>query len=160
MWVMREVRKFAVDSISHNPKMKLEYLALDTSVERLVRRFKKLKRKSKGKSVDKGKGMGKDMQLDVLNGFPSFGDSGIFDLGANSSSSIGGGPSSGVGGGGGVGLFGTEAESTEEESFVTDDDFAMFTGKPGLRVETIDGIRFHDVVGVRIFAKDVLGGRL
>src|SRR6266536_3734708 len=54
MWVMREFRKFAVDNISHNPDMKLEYLALDSSVERLVRR--KVSTSKTEKKDQKGKG--------------------------------------------------------------------------------------------------------
>ncbi|KAK2630646.1 hypothetical protein QTJ16_001466 [Diplocarpon rosae] len=38
-WVMREFRRFTVDAITHNPDMKLEYIALDRSVDRLVRRM-------------------------------------------------------------------------------------------------------------------------
>jgi hypothetical protein len=45
-----------------------------------------------------------------------------------------------------------------------DDDAAEWgigiSGKIGLKVETMDGLRFCDVTGVRIFEKDILGGRL
>jgi hypothetical protein len=34
------------------------------------------------------------------------------------------------------------------------------SGKHGLKLETIEGIRFCDVTGVRIFKKDALDGRL
>ncbi len=33
-------------------------------------------------------------------------------------------------------------------------------GPTGLKVETVEGIRFCDIIGVRIFEKDVLTGRL
>jgi hypothetical protein len=114
MWVMREFRKFAVDSISHSPEMKLEYLALDLTVERLVRRppTKEAGKKAKGKEKD-------------------------------------GGLSTSVGTANGEA---TESSDSDEDEEVG--------GKTGLKVETIDGIRFSDIDGVRIFEKDVLGGRL
>ena len=60
-WVMRETRKFAVDVICHNPTMKLEYLALDQSVDRLVCRKPMLKPK-----VDKARAKRRTGQVPKL----------------------------------------------------------------------------------------------
>src|SRR5437016_11790065 len=69
-WVVREIRKFAVDCVSNNPEMKLEYIALENTVERLVRRAKKTKLKGKGKAMDKGKG--KEMGEGTTSESPTF----------------------------------------------------------------------------------------
>lgn len=53
---MREIRKFLVDNVSHHPNMKLEYIALDGNVERLVRRQPEPKSQTASKSSGKGKG--------------------------------------------------------------------------------------------------------
>lgn len=58
---------------------------------------------------------------------------------------------------GGDGLAPTMAEwqasSEEDEGWGP-------VGKAGLKVETVEGVRFGDVTGVRIFERDVVGGRL
>ncbi|KAI9674219.1 MAG: hypothetical protein M1817_002037 [Caeruleum heppii] len=36
-WVMRELRKFAIDVVAHHPQLKLEFIGLDGTVERLLR---------------------------------------------------------------------------------------------------------------------------
>lgn len=123
-WVTRETKKFIVDSVAHNPLMKLEYIALGESIERLVRRFrakknvdKKGKGKAKAKAVESSKSMA--------------------DL-----------------------LFGPDPVADLQPSSDDDADMLNFIGKFGLKIETIEGIRFSDITGVRIFEKDVLGGRL
>lgn len=129
---MREVRKFAVDNVSHNPAMKLEYLALDNSVERLVRRVKKPKLKVGGKVLDKDKGKGKEIAIPAAStssGFPAWADFALSNPAENVSS--------------------------DEDGLNSDDDLS-----PGLKLETLEGARFYDVYGVRIFRKDVMAGRL
>lgn len=54
-WVLREIRKFVVDNVSHHPSMKLEFVALDGNVERLIRPVAGAAR-PKGERKDKGKG--------------------------------------------------------------------------------------------------------
>lgn len=126
-WVIREIRKFAVDSVAHNPEMKLEYIALENSVERLVRRLKKPKSKGKGKATDKGKGKEVDMT------FPSVVIPTLDSLLSPPNAS----------------------ESSEDESLNSEDEMG-----PGLKLETLEGVRFYDIYGVRIFRKDVMMGRL
>jgi len=146
MWVMREFRKFAVDNVSHNPNMKLEYLALDTSVERLVRRKQPTKSAGKDKTTDK-KGKGKAKAMD--NTSKALAEL-IMGLG---NSNFGDGGSSSISGLATPVLFEWQESSDEEEN-------PGAIGKTGLKVETIEGIRFCDVGGVRIFEKDILAGRL
>ena len=139
--------------------MKLEYLALETSVERLVRRTpkvaskRKMDVKGKGKETDKGKesegGIGLLGFADLVMG--SGGDW-AHDLVLNGTAAI-----DGVTGNGNGSLF-ADMESSDEES-----DYYGLGGSSsgkGLRVETVEGIKFCDVPGVRIFEKDVLWGRL
>ena len=42
----------------------------------------------------------------------------------------------------------------------SDEDEAMMAGESGLKVETVEDIRFYEISGVRIFEKDVIFGRL
>jgi hypothetical protein len=126
-WVIREIRKFAVDSVAHNPEMKLEYIALENTVERLVRRLKKPKSKGKGKAVEKGKGKDVDLSSPFMV-FPT--------LDSLLSPQI-------------------ASESSEDESVNSEDEVG-----PGLKLETLEGVRFYDVYGVRIFRKDVMMGRV
>jgi hypothetical protein len=143
---MREFRKFAVDNIAHNPEMQLEYLALDTNVERLVRRKQLAKPAGKDKAADvkgKGKATGMDNTSKALA---------ELIIGLGSSSNWNDATSSSANGVTTPVLFEWQESSDEED--------ATSVHKTGLKVETIEGIRFCDVSGVRIFEKDILAGRL
>jgi hypothetical protein len=139
VWVMREFRKFTVDTVSHNPDMKLEYLALEDMVERLVRRTpKKVDKKGKGKEKA-GAGKGKSLaELALLqNGIPQnhlAGSNSLLKLGIAASLAL-------------------DAGESEDEDLEVG-------GKMGLRVETMEDIHFSDIPGVRIFEKGVLYDRL
>ena len=144
VWVMHEFRKFTVDNISHNPHMKLEYIALDTSIERLVRRVP-----TKKKADIKGKG--KELAPIVKKPFAQL------VLGSRS-----GWPD-------GTSSFSSSLSSTGLDSLHlledSEDDEGVewgvgVSGKIGLKVETMEGMRFCDVVGVRIFEKEILGAKL
>ncbi|KAI9741411.1 MAG: hypothetical protein M1818_004217 [Claussenomyces sp. TS43310] len=126
-WVIREIRKFAVDSVSHNSNMKLEYIALENTVERLVRRARKPKR-DKGKGKDK---QASDSKLEVPTNLP--------DLLAK--------------------LYPEEARGSDDSTDDEYDDEDLDLG-PGLKLETLEGVRFYDIFGVRIFRKDIMAGRL
>ena len=128
-WVVREIRKFAVDSVSHNPDMKLEYIALENTVERLVRRAKRAKSKGKGKATGKGKAK------TVGNTWESS-TSPIPTL-----DSILAPP--------------PVSESSDDEGLNSEDEVGR-----GLKLETLEGVRFYDIFGVRIFRKDIMMGRL
>jgi hypothetical protein len=131
-WVIREVRKFAVDSVSHNPEMKLEYLALDNTVERLVRRVKLPKAKDKGKAVDKVNGILKGPTKSDVPGSATYPN--IMEMMKPTED------------------FSSDYESGEGNS----GDESL----PNLKLETLEGVRFYDILGVRIFRKDIMMGRL
>jgi hypothetical protein len=154
MWVMREFRKFAVDSISHNPEMKLEYLALDTSVERLVRRTPKPSQKRKVDVKGKGKETSKDTESGTVKGITSLAEL-IMEPGGGWTADFLHGSSSVADGTNGM----FEVASSDDESEYYGLGGGGLSGK-GLRIETVEGIKFCDVPGVRIFEKDVLWGRL
>jgi hypothetical protein len=135
MWVMREFKGFTKDNVAHNPDMKLEYLALQDNVDRLVRRSAS----SPSKSSKKGKGKSKAKQDSTKQMAEMM-------LGVNNTL-----------GGDGATLpptFEWQASSEEDEGW------GVPVGKAGLKVETVEGVRFGDVSGVRIFERDVVGGRL
>ncbi|KAI9780973.1 MAG: hypothetical protein M1839_006412 [Geoglossum umbratile] len=52
-WVVRELRSFAMDNIAHYPELKLEYLALDSTVERVIRKKVEPKKTKKPSGVQK-----------------------------------------------------------------------------------------------------------
>ncbi len=139
---MREFRKFTVDNVSHNPGMKLEYLALDQSVERLVRKIPKPQAKGKGREKKKRHlaelvmPAEKSMMQVVVDGYPGLG---FESLMVDSDDE--------------QGLTGNKGEAGE-------DDDGEWVRRMGLRIEVVEGVRFSDVVGVRIFEKGVRGGRL
>ncbi|KAH0566461.1 hypothetical protein GP486_000131 [Trichoglossum hirsutum] len=60
-WVVRELRNFAIDNIAHYPELKLEYLALDSTVERVIRKKVNPKRTKNLSSVE-GLLEGKEME--------------------------------------------------------------------------------------------------
>jgi hypothetical protein len=134
MWVMREFKGFTKDNVAHNPDMKLEYLALQDNVDRLVRRSSS----SPSKSSKKAKGKGK-AKSDATKQMAEM------MLGVNNT----------LGGDGNANpMFEWQASSEEDEGW------GAPVGKAGLKVETVEGVRFGDVSGVRIFERDVVGGRL
>jgi hypothetical protein len=152
VWVMHEFRKFTVDNVSHNPHMKFEYIALDTSIERLVRRVPL----SKKKPDTKGKGK------EVIGSADGITKKAMTQLVLGSGSGWPDGTTVNSGFSSGLGTSGLDSMHFMEDS--EDDDAAEWgigiSGKIGLKVETMDGLRFCDVTGVRIFEKDILGGRL
>lgn len=145
-WVRNNFGKFLIDTVSQTPQMKLEYLALDQNVERLVRRSKEkplkkiFDRKGKGKAKAKDADNAKALAEMVLGPSGSWPDGGAI---ANSGLHIAGNDD-------------WQLSSDEDEDANT----GPIVGQLGLRVETIEGVRFCDVPNVRIFEKDVIGGRL
>ncbi|PMD47972.1 hypothetical protein L207DRAFT_416786 [Hyaloscypha variabilis F] len=137
-------RKFIVDMVANNPQLKLEYIALVDNVERLVRR--KPSPKSSKLTDKKGKGKA-SLKMDNTS-------KALAEL------IIGLGPSSSWGEGSG-GSNGTATPMMEWQDSSDDEEMSLGgLGNPGLKIETIEGIRFCDVGGVRIFEKDILAGRL
>jgi hypothetical protein len=130
--------------VANNPQLKLEYIALVDNVERLVRR----KPSPKSSKLTDKKGKGK-ASLKMDNTSKALAEL-IIGLGPSSSWGEGGGASNG-----------TAMPMMEWQDSSDDEEMSLGgLGNPGLKIETIEGIRFCDVGGVRIFEKDILAGRL
>lgn len=121
VWIMRETKRFVIDTLSHFPDLKLEWLAIDEDehVERIIR-FKappKEKKKSKGKDKVPAPMFTNGDQYPVL--------------------------------------------SLDNPADVVSDSEDDMSGSEGtMKIETIENIHFYDVLGVRIFKRDVVTGRL
>lgn len=156
-WVMQEFRKFVVDNVAHNPEMKLEYLALGASVDRLVRHPLPLEapvdRKGKGKETTATKGptlaqlavaQHKTLaQLALAQNDTSWSSTGGIGIGSNALDIL----NSPIPG------FSTSWDDSDDEDLDVG-------GKSGLRIEMIENMPFYEVTDVRIFEKDILLGRL
>jgi hypothetical protein len=135
MWVLQEFRRFTADNLSHHPHLKLEYVAVDISVDRIIRRIPK-------KAHDKSKGKGKAVAEGGLK--PKDGKT-LSQLLSESSIKT-------------STLDPSLLEESEEEY---NGEWGLgVTGKMGLKVETVEGLQFYDVTSVKIFEKEILGGRL
>lgn len=142
-WVAREVRRFAVDCVAAQPTMKLEYIALGSTVERLVRRARKPKPlKAQDKSDVKGKGK-------EVAGVEKADKNPLGLVSLDQLMMMGGGKK-------------VEEPSSEESEGEDEDDGREWDGDrgPGMRLETLEGVSFFDVPDVRMWRKDVLGGWL
>ncbi|KAI9848787.1 MAG: hypothetical protein M1838_000368 [Thelocarpon superellum] len=135
-WVMRELRKFAIDNVAHHPQLKLEYIGLDATVERLLRRPRASK-KRKGKPVG--------VQNDVL----------VHDAGAATDSDSSSSSE--------IDCSEEETLISTDFNFTTYGLQHVHHGgekQPLLKIETLENVKFYDVYSVRIFRKDVMAGRL
>jgi hypothetical protein len=136
--------KFMVDIVSHNPNMKLEYIAIDQALERLVRRSKPKSGKKSDKKITKTKSKGKGKATDMKHLTDMvLGPSGSWPSGTNGSGATNSNTQ-----------YDWQASSDEES------DHVPFIFKNGLKLETVEGTHFTDVSDVRIFEKDVLTGCL
>lgn len=124
VWIMRETKRFVIDTLSHFYDLKLEWLAIDEDehVERILR----FKAPPKEKKKSKGKGKSKAPAPMFTNGdqYPLL-------------------------------SLDTPADVVSESE---DDDMSGSEGT--MKIETIENIQFCDVLGVKIFKKDVVTGRL
>ena len=137
-WFKQHFLKFVVDNVSIS-NMKLDYIALDQTIERLVRvtkakATKKVDKKGKGKAND-----AKQLVDMVLGPAGSWSSTGAINDTGNSSKTP---------------YFDWQDSSDDEGEPIP------MVGKHGLNIETMDGVHFTDVAGVRIFEKDVTSGRL
>ena len=138
---MRELRKFAIDNVSHHPHLKLEYIGLDYTVERLQRKVKVAKkRKAKNSGATQSKGEGNDAHPNLARPGQDVDSIDDSEIGASSSSDS---DSNGSGGD-------NEGEDEDEDG----------NTQSLLKMETLENVKFYDVYGVRICRKDVMAGRL
>lgn len=128
---MRETKKFVIDTLSHFPELKLEWLAIDDGehVERIVR----WKAPPKDKKSSKGKEKAKENATSST--FTSFATGETYPI--------------------------LSLENPVNDIFDTDEDevaASYFAG--GAKIETIDNIHFYDVLGVKIFKREIATGQL
>lgn len=141
---MREFRKFFVDNISHHlDSMRLEYLALDGNVERIVRCKPA---KSKSPKDRKGKGKAKQSTSGVSSAFLAeivLGPGNMWPDGTP------------LGDGGPAGYPPNFEDSSDDDNANTDVSF-----NNSVKVTVLEGLRFSDVTDVKIFSPEIRGGRL
>ncbi len=133
VWVMRETKRFLVDNLSHHPELKLEWIPIDddTCAERILRPSE-VPKKPKKKSKGKEKAVSPPA---FSNGSASSDVIPILSLDSWDAGST----SAGAGG--------DESDEDEEEL-------------QSIKLETLEGVHFSDVWGVKIFEKEITSGRL
>ncbi|TLS30374.1 hypothetical protein PpBr36_02949, partial [Pyricularia pennisetigena] len=131
VWVMRETKKFFLDNLSHHPEMKLEWLSIDDE-DQLEKLVRITHESKKGK---KSKGKGKE----PAHVFHSHNDDVFPHLSVDP-------------------WDGKSDSCSDEDSDEDDDDDD--NGRPKVKLETIDGVHFYDVWGIKIFQKEIVSGRL
>ncbi|KAL2267448.1 hypothetical protein VTJ83DRAFT_4725 [Remersonia thermophila] len=175
VWVMRETKRFLIDNVSHFPHLRLKWIAIDEDdrADKLIRvrpdwrskgsgggePAKNGSQSSKGKEKEDGAGgadaKGKGKLGSLLGSASSAEDVNVSallaaELGSSTAASGSGG--SGNGSPGGSGAATDETDSDDEE-----DDEGGFLGQ---KIETLEGVSFCDIRGIRIFKKEVVAGRL
>lgn len=132
---MSEYHKFAVDAIAQVPESKLDYIALDNSVEYIVRRAPP----KKVGGDDKGKGKAKQKKKNLYHYLASMDGTENLD---------------------GITLVPSLGMLIDGYDDSDDDEPPGSETKKGLKVEGVIGERFCDINNIRIFQNDVLHGRL
>ncbi|KAJ9149101.1 F-box domain-containing protein [Pleurostoma richardsiae] len=132
VWVMRETRRFLVDTLSHAPDMKLQWISIDDGdkVDRVVQCGSDGEKKPKAKAKAKGKGK----------------------AGTGT-----GGPPAGGGGGNStypmLSLNGWDPDASDSSDDDGDGD------DQALKFD-LEQCRFYDTWGIKIFKKEVVCGKL
>ncbi|KAK1759285.1 hypothetical protein QBC47DRAFT_457580 [Echria macrotheca] len=131
VWVMRETKRFLIDNLCHNPHLKLEWISIDDD-DRVERLIRQSDLPPKKKSTsEKAKGKQKALVVGADNAWMMPQIQQQDQWDAAGASSDSDEDEDGYGGGG-----------------------------SDVKIETVDNIHFYDVWGVRIFEKEVVGGRL
>ena len=159
---MRELRKFAVDCVSHHPSMKLEYIGLDHTVERLLRKPKKVKA-SKTVNVESDKDAKPEP---ATNGTATSSSNGVVAANPDEYHDATETPTTASVNGShalppminGLSPLAETAQGNEDSS--SSDESEGEDAQPLLKIETLDNVKLYDVYGVRIFRKDMVAGRL
>ena len=113
--VIRECRKFTVDTLTHCPELKLRYLVMSGTVCQLARRpLWAIRSKTTG-----GKGKGKGKEKAAVNG-----------------------------------------PTNEPIDALTDSENFSDIESGGLEMAVVKQLKFSDVVGVKIFEKEIRSGKL
>ncbi|KAI9761854.1 MAG: hypothetical protein M4579_000794 [Chaenotheca gracillima] len=130
--VKRDLLRFAVDVVAQHPQMKLEHIALDSDVHRLLRKpvtERKKRRKSKENTE----------QIDEPNAVAATPAPPEDDEEDESSHS-------------------TDSDNSASDS--SSHGVVHRAKRAHLRIETLENVKFYDVYGIRIFRKDVRAGSL
>ncbi|RYO84902.1 hypothetical protein DL766_001062 [Monosporascus sp. MC13-8B] len=129
--VLREMRRFVVDMLSHHPELKLEWIAVgdEGRAQQIIRRDDAVSTTKKNNTGEKDKGKWKPPPVDA-NGHLS-----------NS------------GGGGGYPVF--PAHGWEPDSETDDGNDPTM-----LRLDLSEPLPLYDIWGVHIFQKEIVAGRL
>ena len=152
LWVMRELRKFAIDSVAHHPQMKLEYIGLDHTVERLLRKPKGASKSKADRRKDKAKASSPVSETPNVNGVAPTTVQGLTNGETQKSPHPCEAMTNGSAPHASNGEIDDDSSSSDEGG---DEDL-----QPLLKIETLENVRMYDVDGVRIFRKDVMAGRL
>ena len=147
--VMREMRRFIVDTLSYHPKMKLEWIAIgeDCRAQRIVRHKKSTTTTASSSSASgsasakKKKTSGKDK----WKAPPSDANGNLNNNGSGAANGFPAFPPNGWG-----------PDSSDEEEGDGDGD------GPGtvMKLTLSENTPFYDIWGVRVFRKEIVDGRL
>lgn len=142
-YVGNELRRFTIDNLSHCPGLKIEYVAINSNVLRIARG---------------ARGAAKGVLKKRRSGGGAGGEAGASGGGLGGGLGVAGGVGIGPGSGAGIGPGMPDASSSGEE----DADGSESDGEEGggLVMDVVAILNFGEVEGVRIFEKDVLGGKL
>ncbi|KAA8570571.1 hypothetical protein EYC84_002833 [Monilinia fructicola] len=161
-WAQQEFKKFIVDSIAHYPDCKLEYIAVKGLVMRVYHRVKCCTLPKFGKSsIVKGKDKSDIQVADHAAAIQS--GSGNGSVSTAQAKGLEGTTFIDVLSETGSPIQGQELNAVEGASSASEDENEYEEGfgekgikSLGLKIENVDGFLGHEVVGVRIFEKDVV----
>jgi hypothetical protein len=153
VWVMRETKRFLIDNVSHYPDLKLEWISIDDDdrVDRLIR-VKQANGDDDDGDADADKkdgGDGGNKKKEKKEGKQKAAGG----LSSSSSTSLGLDLSLDINALIAAELADAGGESSSDEE---DDGFGLI----GTKVETVEGMQFCDVDGIKIFKKEIVAGRL
>lgn len=155
VWVMRETKRFLIDNVSHYPDLKLEWISIDDDdrVDRLIRVKQANGDDDDGGDGDADKKDGVDGENKKKEKKKEGKQKAAGGLSSATSTSLGLDLSLDINAllAAELGDAGGESSSDEE-----DDGF----GLNGTKVETVEGMQFCDVDGIKIFKKEIVAGRL
>lgn len=142
-FINTQFRKFMLDICTHIPELKLEYMASLDSVERLVRR-KAVPKVRKGSDKGKEKATATHIDDALGNIWANYPDPNISPISTGSGWTASGSISSPTG---------QPAEFPDS----SDDEDDL---KPATKIETVGDIKYQEVIGVKIWEKEVVSNRL
>lgn len=178
MWVVRETLRFIVDCVAHNPHLKLEWIAIEERLDRIMRpgelvdeddeasRRTKTKMNPK-KMVNKNKTKKNKKNKKKSLSVGAIVDGGGSSSNNNNANSSGNDNGNGAGyGDGGYDLPILPVDGWDYSDSGSDGDDHDGDGVDGhdwdmkLKLTTVTGIPFFDAWGVKLFTKEIRAGRI